>query len=699
MKRSPSHAPSTFRPSIATCRFSVVVLLVAMVLADRAPRVRAAPTPLYAVTDLGTLGGSNSQATGINATGEVTGVSFTAGGSAVHGFLWNGTTMIDIGTLGGSTSLGLGINAAGQVTGTSYVPGNNGPFPPSTGPTHAFLWNGATMQDLGTLPGGSASNGSVGHGINDAGEVTGDSFTTTFGPPDHAFLWNGTTLQDLGTLGGRDSIGFAINNAGEVTGDADTPISIMGQPIYHAFLWNGTTMQDLGTLPAGAGAISVGIGINAAGDVTGVSDTTADQHAFLWNGTTMQDLGTLGGPTSEGESVNSADEVVGSSGTAGGQGHAFLYDSGVMYDLNTLLVSPTPWTIYDANGINDAGQISATGIDSGGVTHALLLSPVQPTSTTVLATSGDYDDVVALQATVAPAGVAGSVQFLVNGSSVGTASYNSAAGLATLPYLIPLPAGTYSIEADFTSSNPRYLSSTGSRPTGLTVTLEQTTLSYTGDTVIANGGTATMSGVLLEDNVKPIGGRTVLFTLGTGASQQTCSGVTNPGGIATCAITPVAQPLGPGVVADAFAGDAFYRPASASATTTMFAFLTTGSDVVGDQSASIGAGVTFWGAQWSSLNNLSGGAAPASFKGFASTLATEPPTCRISWTTGPGASSDPPAAVPSYMGVVVSTTVGKSGPTISGDVLSIVVVQTNAGYAPDPGHPGTGTVVAQFCHR
>jgi len=26
------------------------------------------------------------------------------------------------------------------------------------------------------------------------------------------------------------------------------------------------------------------------------------------------------------------------------------------------------------------------------------------------------------------------------------------------------------------------------------------------------------------------------------------------------------------------------------------------------------------------------------------------------------------------------------------------VVQTNAGYANNPGHPGTGVVVAQFCH-
>jgi len=51
------------------------------------------------------------------------------------------------------------------------------------------------------------------------------------------------------------------------------------------------------------------------------------------------------------------------------------------------------------------------------------------------------------------------------------------------------------------------------------------------------------------------------------------------------------------------------------------------------------------------------------------------------------------------MGVLVSTSVAKAGPTISGDVLSIVVVQTNGGYAANPGHAGTGTVVAQYCHR
>ena len=49
------------------------------------------------------------------------------------------------------------------------------------------------------------------------------------------------------------------------------------------------------------------------------------------------------------------------------------------------------------------------------------------------------------------------------------------------------------------------------------------------------------------------------------------------------------------------------------------------------------------------------------------------------------------------MGVIVSSSITKSGSTISGNTPDIVVVKTNSGYAPDPGHAGTGTVVAQVC--
>ena len=124
-----------------------------------------------------------------------------------------------------------------------------------------------------------------------------------------------------------------------------------------------------------------------------------------------------------------------------------------------------------------------------------------------------------------------------------------------------------------------------------------------------------------------------------------------------------------------------------------------GSFVVGDKNSSNGTAVTYWGAQWAKQNSLSGGGAPSAFKGFANTPAT--PSCggeSPRWSTDPGNSSSPPAGpLPSYMGVIATSSASKNGSQISGDIAHIVVVKTDPGYAGNPGHAGTGTVVAQAC--
>ena len=132
-------------------------------------------------------------------------------------------------------------------------------------------------------------------------------------------------------------------------------------------------------------------------------------------------------------------------------------------------------------------------------------------------------------------------------------------------------------------------------------------------------------------------------------------------------------------------------------TVLVFAFAPgSGAFVVGDGSSGVGNTATFWGAQWASLNVITGGAAPAAFKGYAKSPAT--PACRGTWTTDPGNSAPPPAGpLPAYMGVISTDSVAKSGAQISGTTPHIVVVQTNPGYAPNPGHAGTGIVVAQAC--
>ena len=49
------------------------------------------------------------------------------------------------------------------------------------------------------------------------------------------------------------------------------------------------------------------------------------------------------------------------------------------------------------------------------------------------------------------------------------------------------------------------------------------------------------------------------------------------------------------------------------------------------------------------------------------------------------------------MGVLVSSSAAKSGSAITGKTKKIVVVKTDAGYSPNPGHNGTGTYVATYC--
>ena len=96
---------------------------------------------------------------------------------------------------------------------------------------HAFITgpNGVGMTDLGTLGGVTVSA----HGINDAGQVVGESDTAA--GAQHAFITgpNGVGMTDLGTLGGDYSDAYGINDAGQVVGWSDTAAGA-GMPLSPA---------------------------------------------------------------------------------------------------------------------------------------------------------------------------------------------------------------------------------------------------------------------------------------------------------------------------------------------------------------------------------------------------------------------------------------------------------------------------------
>jgi hypothetical protein len=258
-------------------------------------------------------------------------------------------------------------------------------------------------------------------------------------------------------------------------------------------------------------------------------------------------------------------------------------------------------------------------------------------------------------------------------------------------------AGAFTATATFVGDG-NYLPSDDLQP--FTVTKEETTTVYTGPSVIAQGNPVTLSGQLLEDGTIPIAGRSLALTIGAGTGSQEClTGPTDTPGNAACTVANVTVTQGPQPVTADFAGDGYYLPSTDSShSVIIFAFPARGIFTLGDQTvAAHSSAVTFWGAHWSQQNILTGGSSPSSFKGFADTSTSTPPACGDHWASSPGNSSSPVDSVPAYMGTAVTTNITKNGNAISGTITKIVIVRTTPGYDSNPGHPGTGTVVATYC--
>lgn len=379
----------------------------------------------------------------------------------------------------------------------------------------------------------------------------------------------------------------------------------------------------------------------------------------------------------------------------------------------------------------------------------LCLSNTVPTSLSVGSATGTYGGTVNLSATLTDGSspLSGKqVDFTLNGNSVGNA-VTDASGVATLnnASLAGINAGSYptGVGASF-AGDTNYL--TSSATNSLTVNKADAVIVVTGYSVQYDGDPHTATGSATGVNGESLAGLDLSGTTHTNAGNYagdpwTFTDVTgnynNTGGTVDDAIskapstTTVTCPasvqytgspltpcsaaatgvgglnvpgltvtytnnVNPGTAtADAtYAGDSNHNGSSGSATFTITALKV--NFVIGNLNAVVGQKVTFWGAQWSKKNSLSGGASPSGFKGFANHPTPSPFNCGGTWTslTGDGG---PPATLPQYITVMVASTATKSGSTISGNVVKVVIIKVDPGYLPDTDVPGTGTVYSVVC--
>jgi probable HAF family extracellular repeat protein len=239
---------------------------------------------------------------------------------------------------GNTTVTGIAIDDGGRVAG--YATGSTGRY--------AVIFQNGGWTPIPNLGAGSqvltaAADGAVG-GASFSSDGTLRGFLIAGGQP-AAFDW-----PDGG------SAVYATATGARVAGIVETPSGST-----HAFVSAGRALNDLGTL---GGAKSAAHGMNARGDVVGVSETKSSaSHAFLVpaGSTTMVDLGLpQGAAASDAQGIDGSGNVLGNSVAADGSSRAWLFRVGK---------SPVELVAADASNVSylsvHGAAISADGMAVG----------------------------------------------------------------------------------------------------------------------------------------------------------------------------------------------------------------------------------------------------------------------------------------------------------------------------------------------
>lgn len=341
---------------------AILVSLVAFAVTETAARAAE-----YHMDVIGSLGGSYARARAINGD-RIVGYGYTSA-NVEHAFLYDGALMDDLGTLGGAASRAYDVNASGLTGGWAQT---------SSGITSPVLWGPSGIVELPTLgsPGGTV------WAVDDLGRAVGSSYVSA--GVYRATLWQGSVAGDLSTFGGSNSVAYDINVHGQIVGAAQD-----ANGTQWAALWDGESPPvSLGGLAGSTG--SAARGINDQGQI--IFWNYGLSRASFWDAAQMIDLGTLGGEESWAYGLNNAGQVVGWGELDSGIYHAFVWaddngngltDPNEMQDLGTL-----GGLFSSAYGISDQGVIVGYAQDTNYQWQAVRWTPVPEPATAYLLVLG-----------------------------------------------------------------------------------------------------------------------------------------------------------------------------------------------------------------------------------------------------------------------------------------------------------------------
>ena len=311
----------------------------------------------------------NTRGRGMNEQGAVVGQYKCPIWTTTEAFLW--TPEEGFSTLqrppGVISASAVDINEHGVICGSMRVEGVG---------FRGFVWDNGEWTELPPiLP---ERGWSFANAISNSGVVVGERSVAGDVAPRTAFIWTSADgFVDLGLMGGLISSVADLTEAGMLVGWTGN-----GGSISDTFIWQDKSLTFLGPIPGGftstAHAITENGLIVGRGRIPMKGFSTGIPRAFVWKNGVFALIGTLPDHLrSAALDANDLGQIVGSSWTVGDNpsfGHAFLYQNGVMTNLNTLISPDLNINICPAWRIGEDGTILA----SANNTAMAILTPIDP---------------------------------------------------------------------------------------------------------------------------------------------------------------------------------------------------------------------------------------------------------------------------------------------------------------------------------